>query len=324
MAAIPALVCPVDFSDGSRAALRYAAAIADHFGAMLTVLTVDDPLLAAAALTSAGPSLAADTESELRRFCGEVLGPATRGPKTLDLRVSIGKPAPEILRVAHETAADLIVISSRGSRGLRKLFFGSTTERVLRETSVPVLVTPGDPPATTSLSEIATHITRVVAPVDLSGASARQVIVSAAVAEALSVPLIVAHVVEPAFIPLTLRSAMPGADAARRAEAEVLLNEIVQAVPACVRTESLLLTGEPSEEIVKFAQARGSNLIVMGLHSGGPLGPRLGSVTYRVLCLTRALVLALPPDERGRERSSRQRETATCAPCRGAEQTRST
>ena len=33
----------------------------------------------------------------------------------------------------------------------------------------------------------------------------------------------------------------------------------------------------------------------MGLHSSGMFGPRMGSVTYRVLCLTPTLVLALPP-----------------------------
>jgi hypothetical protein len=33
----------------------------------------------------------------------------------------------------------------------------------------------------------------------------------------------------------------------------------------------------------------------MGLHSSAVLGPRMGSVTYRVLCLAHRLVLALPP-----------------------------
>ena len=64
--------------------------------------------------------------------------------------------------------ADLIVMSSRGHSGVRKMFFGSTTERVLRDTTVPVLVTPDDQNRTTSLSEIARHINRVMAPVDLS------------------------------------------------------------------------------------------------------------------------------------------------------------
>ena len=40
---------------------------------------------------------------------------------------------------------------------------------------------------------------------------------------------------------------------------------------------------------------RGVGLVVMGLHSSPLLGPRMGSVTYRVLCLAHRLVLALPP-----------------------------
>ncbi|NOT25112.1 MAG: hypothetical protein HOP16_03315, partial [Acidobacteria bacterium] len=36
-------------------------------------------------------------------------------------------------------------------------------------------------------------------------------------------------------------------------------------------------------------------LVVMGLHGMPWLGPRMGSVTYRILCLTSTLVLALPP-----------------------------
>jgi nucleotide-binding universal stress UspA family protein len=56
-----------------------------------------------------------------------------------------------------------------------------------------------------------------------------------------------------------------------------------------------VLRGEPSEEIVKLAASRRANLIVMGLHSSGLLGPRMESVTYRVLSATNAFVLALPP-----------------------------
>jgi nucleotide-binding universal stress UspA family protein len=53
--------------------------------------------------------------------------------------------------------------------------------------------------------------------------------------------------------------------------------------------------GDPAEEIAKFAQSRHAGLIVIGLHASPLSGPRMGSVTYRVLCLTRTLVLALPP-----------------------------
>ena len=44
MAHRPAVLCPVDFSDASRGALRYARAITQHFGSRLVILAVEDPL----------------------------------------------------------------------------------------------------------------------------------------------------------------------------------------------------------------------------------------------------------------------------------------
>ena len=45
MSVRPSILCPVDFSDASAGALRYAAAVATHFGTRLIVLTVEDPVL---------------------------------------------------------------------------------------------------------------------------------------------------------------------------------------------------------------------------------------------------------------------------------------
>src|SRR5688572_17238913 len=70
----PSVVCPVDFSEPSRAALSFAAAIADHFGARLTIVAVDDPLLTEVAeATGRVPSLSDESEHELRRFCDDTL-----------------------------------------------------------------------------------------------------------------------------------------------------------------------------------------------------------------------------------------------------------
>ena len=67
------------------------------------------------------PSLAnVDVESEVRR----------------------GYPTDEILRAAEEMNADLIVIATHGATGWRRYVFGSVTEKVLHQSSCPVLVTP--------------------------------------------------------------------------------------------------------------------------------------------------------------------------------------
>ena len=88
---------------------------------------------------------------------------------------------------------------------------------------------------------------------------------------------------------------MPGADLERRADVEKKLSALIESSRAATPPEALVLSGDPSEEAVRLAETRGAGLIVIGLHSSGLLGPRMGSVTYRVLSLTEALVLAVPP-----------------------------
>jgi nucleotide-binding universal stress UspA family protein len=186
-------------------------------------------------------------------------------------------------------------MSTHGATGVRKLFFGSTTERVLRETSVPVLVTPAGDAGPALLSDVGKTVRHIVAPVDLSEATAHQVRVASGLAQALDVSLLLLHVVEP------VRSARPGfrprpnVDSERRDRAEHQLDSLIETLGGRTKTEGLVVFGEPSEEIAKVAHDRAAGLIVVGLHSSPLLGPRMGSVTYRVLCLAHVLVLALPP-----------------------------
>ncbi|MEO6238834.1 MAG: universal stress protein [Vicinamibacterales bacterium] len=291
-----AVLCPIDFSDSSRGALKFAAAIAAHFGTVLTLLTVNDPLLVEADEMAHGPGrLAADARTELERFYTDTFtGGLPASIKTAFL-VAAGQPAAEILRHSEAHGADLIVMSSRGATGVRKLFFGSTTERVLRETTVPVLVTPPGESGPATLDEVRETVRRIAVPVDLSVALDRQVRVASAIAEALSVPLLLLHIVEPvrAMVPGHLHTA--SIDGERRDRAERRLHEAIDALTPRVRTEGLVMFGEPAEEVAKIAQDRGAGLIVMGLHASAMLGSRVGSVTYRVLCLAHMLVLALPP-----------------------------
>jgi nucleotide-binding universal stress UspA family protein len=291
MTPIQQVLCPIDFSEASRTSLPYAIAIARHCSARLTLLTVDDPLLAEVA-AQASTSLIGETERELRRFCGDLL---TDAAIDTAFKVVVGKPGPEILRAATDGRADLIVMSSQGRSGARKMFFGSTTERVLRDTTVPVFVTPAATPPPPRLSEAPRRVHRIIVPIDLSGTSARQAAVAAAIATVLSVPLLLVHVLEPVFVPYNVRIALGGVDAARRERAGEELTAVAATLPAQVQVESLVLSGDPSEEISKLVKTRDAHLIVIGLHSAGALGPRMGSVTYRILCLSHTPVLALPP-----------------------------
>jgi nucleotide-binding universal stress UspA family protein len=303
------VLCPIDFSEGSQSALRYAGVIAAHFGARVTVLTVNDPLLTEAAeLAGGGVRLRGDTIREMERFCQQALDGAPQPFRDLQFEVASGKPAPEILRVARQSGCDLIVMASHGSTGFRKLFFGSTTERVLRETTVPMLVTPASDRGPAKLDDLKGTIRRVLVPVDLIGSTSDHQGIGQQVAEALTVPLLLLHVIEPVRAIPSPQAALPHVETERRYRVEEALQQAAAAMPSPARCEALIAYGEPAEEIAKVANDRGAGLIVMGQQSSPVGGPRMGSVTYRVLCLARSLVLTIPPMPHAVEQRQRRFE----------------
>ena len=290
------VLCPIDFSDAGRGALRYARAIVEHLGGRLIILTVEDPLLTEA--IDLGTGIVWDpevTRKELVDFSAAVLGDRLPRGAGIALEVAVGKPAEEILRIARKERCDLIVMSTHGLTGARKLFFGSTTERVLRETTVPVLATPATDYGPDDLDQARRTVGRILVPVDLTSASSRQVLIASGLAQALDVPLILTHVVEPVRSPLAAKLHLHSIELERRARAEDLLRGLIATVPPHLHPEALVVYGDPAEEITKVAADRYAGLILVGLHGSPMLGPRMGSVTYRVLCLTPALVLAVPP-----------------------------
>jgi len=290
----PRILCAVDFSEASRGALRYAAILAERFESLLTVATIDDPLLASIDMARPSPRPSDDTCRSLQRLVADTLGDR-RTALQIDYVVGIGRPPDELLRIAREPRADLIVMSSHGLTGIRKLFFGSTTERVLREADIPVLVTEPGFQSPTSWADLVTEVNRVLVPVDLIPGTETQVQDALRIAETLGVPALITHVIEPTRLPVARRQDGLHIDAERRARADQVIEAIVDSATAAHRPEGLVAYGDPAEEIAKIARDRHVGLIVMGLRAVGSPHGRMGSVTYRVLCVSHAAVLVLPP-----------------------------
>jgi len=317
MSGRPSILCPVDFSEASAGALRYAAAIADHFAARLIVLTVEDPLLTQAADLGTGVLWTPEEcKREIEQFAVKTFDENPPTLATLEYEAAVGKPAPEILRVAREQSCDLIVVSTHGLTGMRKLFFGSTTERILRETTRPVLITPPLDPGPIRVEDARRLIRRILVPVDLTPASVHQSQIARGLAEALDVRLILAHVIEPVKSRLAARLNLARVEADRRSIADDAMEELMATIPLRLQPEALLAYGDPAEELAKVAHDRQAGLVVIGLHGSPLLGPRMGSTTYRLLCLCSTLVLALPPQPRAvsAPKSAAARPTAESVP----------
>ena len=290
------MLCPIDFSAASSAALLCAVDIVQRFDARLMLLTVDDPMLADAARVRMGEGWhRVNSERELRAFLGDALGPAAVSRHPPQVEVAEGKPALEILRVARESACDLMVMSTQGRSGSSKLVFGSTAERVLRETTVPVLVVPAKGAGPASVDAASRSGAPVLVPVDFSSATPRQTDIARRIASALNLPILLLHVIEPLHVPVPAVIDLSGLLATRLSQAQAELNACGQDTPAPIRWETMIEAGNAAEEIARVAREQPAALVVMGLHGPPAPGPRMGSVTYGVLQRAPVLTLALPP-----------------------------
>jgi nucleotide-binding universal stress UspA family protein len=274
MSSIPSVVCAVDLSHRAAKVLQHAGALAEHFRARLTAVTVEPDRASAARVLSS-----------LRRDVLERPDDSSPAPH---IRVATGQPAETILRLAHEEGADLLVIGTHGTGGVRGHAFGSTTREILRAATLPVLVVPNSVADLRSLDDPQelSRLGSVLAPIDFSPLSRRDARIAARIAEVLDVPLLLVHA-----SPDTPQA--PGLEPeAARAQLAELRREILGATPI----ETRVMPSEPASVIAAVVSERHVGLVVMGLRgAGGADGPRPGSIAYRVLCAAPTLLLALPP-----------------------------
>ena len=137
------ILCPVDFSGPSRAALRHAAAIARRDRATLVVLYVNDPLLVASAAAALNDRQVVERSARgLTAFIARAIAARARAKLRVTPHASIGRASAEILNEARRRRSDLIVMGTHGISGANRLLMGSTTLSVLMQTTVPVLAVP--------------------------------------------------------------------------------------------------------------------------------------------------------------------------------------
>jgi nucleotide-binding universal stress UspA family protein len=291
--AFTSILCPVDFSTHSREAIRHAGAVARRSGGRLTVLFVNDPLLLMGGSRSSGgrKEFIQRTRLELERFVKRSIG--VRHQHDIALVVDAGNPADEIMRTAKRLRNDLIVMGTHGLSGFQKLFFGSTTEQVLRRAAIPVLAIPPSPQRGAGKTQ-SMVIKRVITPVDLVAEWQADVIRAANVAASFDAELIVVHVLAPIQTPPWLRSVGATTGRQRRETAARVLERVIAKLPSGLTKTFHVLEGSPAHEIAQLTTGPQS-LVVMSLRGGaGVWGARRGAIAYHVLTHSSTAVLALP------------------------------
>jgi nucleotide-binding universal stress UspA family protein len=136
------ILCPIDFSDASRAALEAAAAVAKRYGAKVSLFhaypvpgyTFPDGSYVASSKMLEELSEQAQRHLEEWKAIAEGLGIAQ-----VEIATAIGEPSHEILAFAKAQKADLVVLGTHGRTGIQHALMGSVAERVVRRASCPVL-----------------------------------------------------------------------------------------------------------------------------------------------------------------------------------------
>jgi nucleotide-binding universal stress UspA family protein len=286
------VLCPVDFSKHAASALRHACEVARRTGGRVTVVYVSDPLLdtAAAAAAYDVKALREKTMTELRAFIDR----AEPSGVVVEQALASGHAAPAIAKVAAKLGADLLVMGSHGLTGPGKWLVGSTTERVLRTAKVPVLVVPALPSGKAAREKLqAWPGPRAVVPVDIDDHRPADVRSALDAVTALGAKPTLLYVVRPPQLPEWLRADPAKQAADRLAAAKKSLQALARQGGADADCDAVI--GDPVEEIANVSARIGAQLIAMTLQQGSTLlGPRRGSITYRVVARGVASVLALP------------------------------
>ncbi|MDP3542319.1 MAG: universal stress protein [Elusimicrobiota bacterium] len=253
-----------DLSDVSRTAWKHAAALGKECGAALEVVYVEPwqggvDVMPPTTLTPAGVA-------ELR---GAISAKVGEGVK---VNVLHGDPARRIIAHARLHRPDMIVVGTRGRKGLKRALLGSTAEAVIRSSPVPVLAARGS----------VRDIRSILAPVNFTPYAEHGFAYAAAAAAVLSAQLKVLHVTD---------------DPVWSGNLQYRLSNLIHRLPGELRkrcrAQSQAAVGGAVKGILKAM--RGQDWIVLVAHRKSLLKDAfLGTTLEQVLRRSTIPVLAVP------------------------------
>lgn len=140
--AVERILVPIDFSDYSKEALRYACEVAGLFESKIDLLHVVEESLPPAfyvggvgSIYDVEPDIENKVRERLRALYEEV---APSGSVEAEVHAMPGKAAREISQFVEENGSDLVVMSTHGQTGLEHFLLGSVAEKVVRHVTAPV------------------------------------------------------------------------------------------------------------------------------------------------------------------------------------------
>jgi nucleotide-binding universal stress UspA family protein len=284
---IKKILCPVDFFPASHAAVKYAAGLAANYDATIHFLHVLTPIpLTAYEYVDTEEvihGLEASSAVEMNKLVAGLKGTGVR----TETDVRLGDVYDEIKLAIEEVKPDLIVMGTHGRRSVERWFMGSTTEKLLRHSPVPLVTiaaTGGKPSAPPR---------RILVTTDFSEGTSDALAFAFSVAQENESKVTLLHVVNDVDVDVS---------GYRDSLINRVRKQLDDLVPAEARNwceiATRVETGIPYRIIKRVLEDERIDLLVMNIHGKGMLDRALlGSTAERLVRTAGCPVMLIPPSK---------------------------
>ena len=280
------ILCATDLSDLSAIAISSGVALAKEFNARLFVCHIVD----LSTTTAYGDIIFAPLELQNKTigYTHEQLERIMQN-QTIEWKplVTAGHPPDEISKFVAMHQIDLVVSATHGRSGLKRFFLGSVTERLMRILPCPLLIVRSPEDTEAPAGESSLGFKKILVGCDFSSFSELAFQYGLSLAQDFEAELHLVHVIEtPSYKDILKSGAGPGTSSEKTLYdqlSEKLSNMIPEESAVWCRPKTILLTGRPYEEIIKYALLNSIDIIILGIRGRNLIEVLMtGSTTDRV------------------------------------------
>lgn len=308
------ILCATDLSDFSNQVVYYGMAMAEKFEAMLYLChVIDMPIVSVHGTAYTFPE---DYLDSLKEEAAQKLATLVEGRAVKwESLVVTGPIATSLSELVSEKGIDLSIAATHGRAGLKRLFLGSVTERLIRSIGCPLLtVTPTEHKFDFETVQ-RSGFKNILVGCDFSPDSSSAMQYGLSLAQEFEATIHLIHVIEP----IAYRDKLLPGNMLDSNMKSTLYKNLVDELSDRVEEEAYnwceikteCLTGRPYEELVKYTEANAIDLIILGVRGHSLVESMLlGSTTDRVIRRASCPVLSVCPAE-STEPSEKHSDAAT-------------
>ena len=296
MITINKILCPVDFFPASDAAVSYAVGLGANYGATIHLLHVITPILPneyAIDTVEIMKSMEKSTAEEMKKLVARV----KEAGVSIYTEIRTGDVYDQIKQAIEVVQPELVVMGTHGRRGVERWFMGSTTEKLMRHSPVPLLT------ISASGEKVAVpQFRRILVTTDFSDGTPDALAYAFSAAQENESEITLLHVVHDVSADMSSKYRDSLIAGIRKQLDDVVPAEAKNWCEIVTRVE----TGVPYRIILKTLEDEKIDLLVMNIHGKGMLDRALlGSTAERVVRAASCPVMLIPPMKRRLKRGTR-------------------